>query len=75
MAIDFSNFVSASKSGELIPGQKGTQNSNWQFAATVAGVWRLIINTTLAVPVAAFNAAINQHRYLFQQNYGNGAIP
>ena len=60
MAIDFSNFVSASKSGELIPGQKGTQNSNWQFAATVAGVWRLIINTTLAVPVAAFNAAINQ---------------
>ena len=60
MAIDFSNFVSASKSGEMIPGQKGTQNSNWQYAATVAGVWRLIISTTLAVPVAAFNATVNQ---------------
>jgi len=60
MTIDFSNFSSAKKSLELISGQKGTENSNWEYAATVAGVWKLIINTTLAVPVAAFNAAINQ---------------
>jgi hypothetical protein len=60
MVIDFSNFASTTKSGELIPAQKGTETSNWQYAATVAGVWRLIINTTLAVPVAAFTAAVNQ---------------
>ncbi|MGD0753993.1 MAG: hypothetical protein ABR927_02945 [Bacteroidales bacterium] len=60
MIIDFSNFVSTSKSEDLTPGQKGTENSNWEYAATVAGVWNLIINTTLAVPVAAFKAAVNQ---------------
>jgi hypothetical protein len=60
MTIDFSNFVSAKKSVELISDLKGTNNSNWEFAATVAGFWKLIINTTLAVPVAAFNEAINQ---------------
>jgi hypothetical protein len=60
MLIDFSNYTSASKSGDLTPAQKGTENSNWEYAATVAGVWNLIINTTLAIPVAAFKAAVNQ---------------
>ncbi|HEX7492870.1 MAG TPA: hypothetical protein VF346_01515, partial [Bacteroidales bacterium] len=60
MTIDFSNFISAKKSIELISDQKGTNNSNWEFAASVAGFWKSIINTTLAVPVAAFNEAINQ---------------
>ncbi len=60
MVIDFSNFTSAKKSGELISVQKGTENSNWEYAATVAGVWNVIINLNLAVPVAAFNLAVSQ---------------
>jgi hypothetical protein len=60
MTIDFSNFVSAKKSADLIPGQKGTENNNWEYAATVAGFWKLIINTTLAVPVTAFKTAVDQ---------------
>jgi hypothetical protein len=62
MTIDFSNFASASgKSLEFLPGQKGTSNSNWEFAATVAGIWKLILNTTLAIPVAAFEVAVDQN--------------
>jgi hypothetical protein len=60
MTIDFSNFASAKKSGDFTIDQKGTQNSNWEYAATVAGIWKLIINTTLAVPVTAFKAALSQ---------------
>jgi hypothetical protein len=60
MTIDFTNFSSAKKSLEIVPGTKGTENSNWEFAATVASVWKLIINTTLAVPVAAYKAALTQ---------------
>jgi hypothetical protein len=60
MVIDFSNFATTKKSVELLPGQKGTENSNWEYAAIVAGYWKLIINTTLAVPVTAFKAAMNQ---------------
>jgi hypothetical protein len=60
MTMDFSNFSSTKKSIEVLPGQKGTENSNWEFAATIAGIWKLIINTTLAVPVAAFKAAVDQ---------------
>jgi hypothetical protein len=60
MTIDFSNFVSAKKSGEQVSGFKGTENSNWEYAATVASVWSVIINLNLAVPVAAFKLAVNQ---------------
>jgi hypothetical protein len=60
MVIDFSNFASTTKSVELIPGQKGTENSNWEYAAIVAGVWKLIINSTMVVPVTAFKAAVSQ---------------
>jgi hypothetical protein len=60
MSIDFSNFTSAKKSAEVFPSAKGTQTSNWEYAATVAGVWKLIINLTLAVPVTAFQAAADQ---------------
>lgn len=60
MTIDFSNFTSAKKSAELTSEPKGTENSNWEYAATVAGVWKLILNTTLAVPVVAFGVAVNQ---------------
>jgi len=61
LSIDFSNFSSAKKSLELLPDQKGTSNSNWEFAATVAGVWKLILTTTLALPVSAFEVATNQN--------------
>jgi hypothetical protein len=60
MVIDFSNFSSAKKSIELLPGQKGTENSNWAYAAVVAGYWNVIINVNLAVPVLAFKVATEQ---------------
>ena len=60
MTIDFSNFASNKKSLEQLPSAKGTENSNWEYAATVAGVWKLIINLTLAVPVTAFRDAADQ---------------
>ena len=68
MTIDFTNFSSAKKSLEVLPGTKGTENSNWEFAATVAGVWKLIINTTLAVPVTAYKIALNQTPAYFRKN-------
>jgi hypothetical protein len=60
MTIDFSNFASLKKSGDPVLNLKGTENSSWDFAATVAGVWKLIINTTLIVPVTSFKLAIDQ---------------
>lgn len=58
MAIDFSNFESGKKSADVL--QKGVNDYNWAFSALVAGYWRAIIYTTLAVPVTAFNLAIDQ---------------
>src|SRR5512137_1726829 len=60
MSIDFSNFETARKSDFSISLPKGTNTSNWEFAAGVAIFWKLVINTTLAVPVAAFKVAVNQ---------------
>ncbi|MCX6325607.1 MAG: hypothetical protein NT144_02985 [Bacteroidia bacterium] len=60
MTIDFSNFASQKKSADLIYDQKGTNNSNWDFAAKRAGDWRTIIVNTLAVPVASFILAIDR---------------
>jgi hypothetical protein len=66
MTIDFSNFEIAVKSA----GTKGTENSNYEFAANVASIWKLIINTTLIVPVASFKLAIDQTpSYLSQNNW------
>jgi hypothetical protein len=56
MTIDFSNFDVQTK-GEV---SKGTANSNWDFAAFAAGTFRLIIGSTLIVPVTAFHVAIDQ---------------
>lgn len=60
MIIDFSNFSTPKKSADLLSDQKGTENSNWEFAAGVAVVWKLIINTTLIVPVTSFKLAVDQ---------------
>jgi len=57
--IDFENFVDETKSDDLNY-LKGTENSNWQFAAGVALIWRTVIYTTLAVPVRSFQIAVNK---------------
>jgi predicted small lipoprotein YifL len=68
MTIDFSYFTSSKKSATIVPetkGNKAVENTNWTVAATVAGVWNTILVTNLAIPVAAFNAAIeNKASYL-----------
>jgi hypothetical protein len=70
MIIDFSNFDSQAKSANLTSGSKGIENSNWDFAAGVAIIWKLIINTTLIVPVSSFKLAMNQSPvYLSQNNW------
>ncbi len=60
MNIDFSNFESGKKSADFLSLPKGVENSNWEFAALVAGTWKALIVTTLAVPVAAFKLSIDQ---------------
>lgn len=64
MTIDFSNFEPGAKSA----GAKGTENSNYEFAAFVANIWKLIINTTLVVPVTSFKLAIDQTPAYQSQN-------
>ena len=60
MIIDFSNFTSGKKSADLLSDQKGTENSSWEFAATVAAVWKLLITSSLAIPVTSFKLAFDQ---------------
>jgi hypothetical protein len=60
LTIDFSNFSSMKKSDSFLPDLKGTNNSFWEFAASVAIQWKSIITTTLAVPVASFKLAVDQ---------------
>ena len=60
MTIDFSNFTTLKKSADLLSDLKGTEKSNWDFAASVVERWNLIINTTLIVPVTSFNMAVDQ---------------
>jgi hypothetical protein len=60
MTIDFSNFSALKKSSGLQSGQKGTENSNWDYSATVVVTWKLLIAVKLAVPVASFKEAAGQ---------------
>ena len=59
LTIDFTNFTSLKKSLDVSFGQKGTNTSSWEYAAAVAGVWKLIITTTLAVPISSFKLAVD----------------
>lgn len=59
MLIDFSNFMPGKKS-DSFDASKGTPTSNWDYASGVALIWRAVINTTLAVPVKAFQAAVGK---------------
>lgn len=68
MLIDYSDFVIPQKSSVIegkIKGISAVENSNFEKAATVVGLWNLIIATKIAVPVAAFQHAFaNQPVYL-----------
>ena len=57
MSMDFTNFTSGKKSLDVTATTQGTANSNWEFAAVVVSVWRVLMTTTLAVPVASFKLA------------------
>ena len=57
--IDFSNFEPGKNSDNILL-SKGIENSNWEFSAVVAGYFRSLITTTLAVPVTAFQRAASQ---------------
>lgn len=57
MMIDFTNFEYQKKG---VPEVKGTENSSWEFAAIAAGTFKLILGTTLVVPVTSFQLAIDQ---------------
>jgi hypothetical protein len=56
MMIDFDNFAAIKKSA----GFKGTDISTWEFAASVADIWNLLITNTLIVPIASFKQAVDQ---------------
>ncbi|MFN8210836.1 MAG: hypothetical protein U0T33_07710 [Bacteroidales bacterium] len=58
MTIDFSNFVSTTKSAFVINDPKAVENTNWTVAATVASIWNTILVTKIAVPVASFAKAM-----------------
>jgi hypothetical protein len=60
MTIDFSNFTSGVKSADFLSVPKGTEDSNFQFAAGVALFWKSIIYTTLIIPVTSFKLAVDQ---------------
>ena len=59
MVIDFSNFETG-KSADFSSFNKGVENSNWEFAALVAGYWRTILTATIVVPVNTFKLAVDQ---------------
>lgn len=70
MFVDFSNFGTDKKGGPEISVPKGTETSNWEFAAGVAFIWNSIIYTTLAVPVKSFQLAVaNNPTYLDNQTW------
>jgi hypothetical protein len=60
MTIDFSNFEGGTKGDGSISVPKGTENSNWEFSAGAAMLWKAIIYTNLAVPVYSFQLAVDQ---------------
>jgi hypothetical protein len=53
MIIDFSSFSSQAKSGVLVSGMKGVNNSSWEYASKVARGWESLINSTIGVPIAS----------------------
>lgn len=68
MVIDFNNFTSLKKSADVSVVGKGTENSTWEFAATVADIWNTLISSNISVPLAAFESAINYQAVYVSKN-------
>jgi len=60
MAIDFDNFNQPGKGEYLVSLPKYSPNSNWVLASGAAMIWNVIIYSTLAVPVYAFQLTVNE---------------
>lgn len=59
MTMDFSNFETGKKSADILQ-PKGTENSNFEFAATRVLFWDLILFDILIIPVETYKVAIDQ---------------
>ena len=75
MVIDFSNFTTFKKSLPEDGFFKGTENSTWEFAAGLAGIWYTLISSNIQVPLDAFEAAsgykpVYVSENLWQWSYG-----
>lgn len=68
MAIDFSNFDQTSKGEYSFSVPKTTPNSNWELASGVAMLWNVIIYSTLAVPVKAFQLTADDQPVYIDNN-------
>lgn len=58
MVIDFSNLSNAAKAAS-IKDSESLSKINWTTSAATAGVWWMLLTTTLVVPVASFYQAFN----------------
>ena len=67
-AMDFSNFEAGKKGADEAFLPKGIEDSHWEFVAVVSGYFRALLVTTLAVPVAAFDMAIDQKPKYLEEN-------
>ncbi len=68
--IDFSNFEAGKKAADEIILPKGIEDNYWEFSAVVAGYFQSLLITTLAVPVASFNKALDQTpKYLEEKTW------
>jgi len=68
MTINFNNFESSKKGEAAVSIPKGTENSNWEFAAGAAMLWKSIIYSTLAIPVYSFQKAVEQKNPVYLED-------
>jgi hypothetical protein len=61
MLIDFSNFSTNKKAGDIAYNQKGIDDAAFQFAALVIKSWNDRISIAMLIPVAAFKKAVDQN--------------
>jgi hypothetical protein len=58
LVMDFADFQA--QVNPAVAARDAAVGLNWAWSATVVGVWNLALTVTMATPVAAFIAAINQ---------------
>jgi hypothetical protein len=71
MKIDFSDFISPSKSAYSRMNVKGidaVESINWELASNIAGLWNTLLAAKIVVPVAAFSAADKTQPYYLGSN-------